>query len=614
MCGICGYIGSERPGLLQSMMDLMAHRGPDGEGRYESGRVHLGHRRLSIIDLSSDGAQPMTDERGALQLIYNGMLYNYKELRKELKENGHIFRSESDTEVIIHAYEQWGYDCLKKFNGMWGFCIYDPDQQILFLARDRFGIKPLYYLWEGSFFAFSSEIKPLLLCVSKPRENRKVLFDYLMYSAMEHTDGTFFKDVMKLRPGTYGVYDLKEGGLTINSYWDWGASDPLPDALDPPRYFRDLFIDGVKLRMRSDVPVGSCLSGGLDSSAIVGSVHSLHRDAGDNFSTFSAVYPGQVFDESRYIDVMIKKTGFHSQRVSPTADELARDLERLIYIMEEPMPICSMYAQYRVMNIAHEAGLKVLLDGQGGDELLAGYTTLYAYYFRELLGKGSVGALFREMTGYLRNHRSILPLALFVSLLLPQAIKRRFLHYGNLLSEEFRNEGKSYGGYFDDFINSPNLNRALRALLEVKLEHLLKWEDRNSMAFSIETRLPFLDYRLVSYMLKIPSSWKIHRGETKYILRKGLVDLLPPEIVNRQDKIGFATPEIQWLSHSSIQKILKKVLLSDECRSRKIFKPDALQEAINNSEKLNSFSARSLWRALSVEIWFRLFIDKIDHV
>ncbi len=609
MCGICGYIGKKRDGLLQSMMNLMIHRGPDGEGVFEDGPVHLGHRRLSIIDLSPRGAQPMTDENGRLQLVYNGMLYNYRELRADLKGLGHRFQSESDTEVILHAYEEWGYHCLERFNGMWAFCIYDPDQQVLFLSRDRLGIKPLYYLQKDEVFVFSSEIKPLLLSLPKRSVNRRILFDYLMYSALDHSEETFFQGVKKLPAGAYGVYDLRKHRLSIHSWWNCGASDTPPDQLDPPGQFRDLFMDSVKLRMRSDVPVGSCLSGGLDSSAIVSSIGAIQEGVDSRFSAFSAVYPGQPFDESRYIDIVIQRTGFRSVRVSPTAEDLARDLDRLIYIMEEPMPICSMYAQYRVMEIAHDAGLKVLLDGQGSDELLAGYFTMYAYYFRELLARGNLVNLSREIAGYLRNHRSLFPVALFLSLLLPGKTKQKFIHYGHLLSKEFRREGKSYGGYFNELIDSPDLSSALRALLSIKLEHLLKWEDRNSMSHSIETRLPFLDYRLLSFLQDLPSRWKIHRGETKYILRKGLRDLLPPEIARRQDKIGFATPEKEWLSSPAIQKILRGHLLSPECRSRGIFNPVKLESAVTRPNKLSPMAARSLWRALSVEIWFKKFID-----
>jgi asparagine synthase (glutamine-hydrolysing) len=394
MCGIAGILSRTPPdaALMERVCGSLAHRGPDGKGiwtgRCNDWNVMLGHRRLSIIDLSDAASQPMASADGSCHIVYNGEIYNYIELREELRGLGFEFRTKSDTEVILAAYRQWGADCLNRFNGMWAFAIHDAKKNILFCARDRFGIKPFYCFRKPGLFVFASEIKALLRHPEAPRvANASRVADFLAFGLVDHSPETFFKDIDRLPPAHYMV--IEDGRLSLQPYWVPPKAEPAPetDSAESASRFLELFSDAVRIRLRSDVPVGTCLSGGLDSSSIVcvanrimfGKDSPIDRDlVGERQKTFTACYGNAEFDERPFVDVVTGQTNASSHRVFPEAAILLKDMDALISHQEEPFGSTSIFAQWCVMRKVKETGVKVLLDGQGGDELLAGYDAYYA--------------------------------------------------------------------------------------------------------------------------------------------------------------------------------------------------------------------------------------------
>jgi asparagine synthase (glutamine-hydrolysing) len=622
MCGICGIYNFDgekiRKDLVGRMTETLRHRGPDGEGKYDKGHVGLGHRRLSILDLSDAGSQPMCNEDGKIWITYNGEVYNYPELREELAGLGHTFKSKTDTETIIHAYEEFGPDCLKRLNGMFAFAIYDEDKDLLFCARDRYGVKPFYYRTNGKSFVFASEIKALLADSSFPRrQNDRMIYDYLMFNRYDHSRETFFEGVFRLPPSRYAL--IRRGGTEEKTWWETTVRDA--GRISPKvaaDAFRGLFTDSVRMRLRSDVPVGSCLSGGLDSSSIVCTVDGLIGQK-EAFRTYSAVYDRQwERDESRYIEKVIERTGFQSSYTSPDGKGLLQDLSEFIYHQEEPLGHTSFFAQWSVMKLAQSHGAKVLLDGQGGDELLAGYRYMFGYYFRELLGKGRFLALAKEIAGYMRYQRDYFGFLLFIFLLAPSWLQRAIAYRVNVgagitgrrwIARDFHRRHERGSMVLDDFVNSKTLNAALKGHFDHKLEHLLRCEDRSAMAFSIETRLPFLDYRLVDFLFTIPSQMKIRGGKTKVILREAMKELLPEEISNRMSKFGFETKEDEWFRTSPMRERVADIIYSESFRMRPYYDENEVRNELEGFFEGKRNISRTVWKWINLELWLRMFID-----
>jgi len=607
MCGICGFTGFENRNLLNRMCDSIIHRGPDDWGTFSENNVSLGHRRLSIIDLKT-GRQPIHNEDKTIWITYNGEIYNYLELRKEL-ENKHKFYTDTDTEVIIHAYEEWGMDCLNKFNGMFAFVIYDKKKNILFLARDRFGIKPLYYYFKNNKFIFASEIKAILQHDIERIPDDLLIFEYLFYNISNHTDKTFFKGIKKIPKGYFAVLDIKQNKLDIERYWTLNIS-PEYNPGDEGKV-KDIFMDSIRLRLRSDVPVGSCLSGGIDSSSIVCSIAKLVDNK--NFNTFSAIFPGKEIDESQYIISVIESTKVNSHFTTPSGEGLMQDIMSFVYHQEEPVMGIGVYTQFKVMKLAHEKGLKVLLDGQGGDELLAGYKYFFGYYFKELLKKGKILKLIKEMSAYYKKHKRFYEIGMMLYLFLPYSFKRyMFQRENRYMNKDFIDKYQRKSTYFRDFIDAPSLNHSLLKHFEYKLEHLLTWEDKNSMAFSIETRLPFLDYRFVKYLFSLSSSSKIKNGETKAIFREAMKGMLPDKILQRQDKLGFATPEDDWIKLPEVSKFIDDIINSERFANRGYFDVDYIKKLFKDIDNGGFIwhNYKFIWKIVFLELWFRVFIDK----
>lgn len=650
MCGIVSVVAPiaapERESLAAAMCGLLAHRGPDDQGLYSAGAapLTLGHRRLSIIDLSPDGHQPM--RRGGLHVAYNGEVYNYLELREDLAALGHRFISRSDTEVLLAALQQWGEDGLSRVNGMFAILLFDEERRHLRLYRDRFGVKPLYYLFEpgrGIFLA-GSEPKAVLhgarhLGVPVAADP-DVLACFLADMPTETGEATFFTPLRRLPPGEVaeldlsGLTDLSEmgGRLTLRRrrWYDLrpGASSSPSSGVsgqDGDERFLSLFTDAIRVRLRSDVPVGTCLSGGLDSSSIV-CLASLRL--GVRPHAFSAVYgAGDPADESRHIDAVAAHAGVPSHRVDPQALFTPDALLSFLSLHDEPVGGTTVWAQHCVFKLARQHGMTVMLDGQGADEALTGYHGAYRPLWADLLGRGALRSLGHELraAGRLHGYRP-LPALLGAGWLLsrerlvPAPLYRAYLErkWRGLFSPE-RTAG--FRLHVPPFPQDPPHLRAwqeqgpLHAYLYQliygsSLQTILRFEDRNSMAASIEARAPFLDYRLVEHCLAQPAHALMRDGYTKSLLRRALRGVLPESVRLRADKIGFATPEARWL-RGPLRPVLEDLLFSPTMAGRGWFDIHELRRtfaalcADPSGASGGTVASYTLFKALNVELWLR---------
>ncbi len=592
----------------------LQHRGPDDQSTYLDDKVSLGHRRLSIIDLSPAGKQPKCNEDESIWIVFNGEIYNFQEIRPKLEERGHKFSSNSDTEVIIHAYEEWGTGCVERFNGMWAFAIYDKNQGTIFFSRDRFGVKPLYFYQDEKGLIFSSEIKGILQHNISRIPNDKVVYDFLILSFVDHTPDTFFQGIKRLMPGENMTYHLSDGTMERFRWYDLLRRSLEIGKIseeEAAKRIRELFEDSVRYRLISDVPVGSCLSGGIDSSSIVYAMRKIIDR--NKIKIFSMVFPGKKQDESSFIDKVVTDTRVEAHKVSPTSDDLQKDLSDLIWTQEEPFGSLSIYGQYKVMQLANKVGMKVLLDGQGSDEIFAGYFIYYKYYFFESLLSlhlSEAKKTSRAMKNKVNDMILFPAMTVLSSLGLSQGFLknlwlRKMRHLKGLKKFELSNPLLDRGF---------NLNRALYSdLTGYSIPQLLRYEDKNSMRWSIESRVPFLDYRLVELAVSLPSSYKIREGTTKYILRRALKGLVSDRILERKDKIGFATPDGDWLMATNFAEMEKEILNSATFRSRKYWKHEEVANLLNENlasgTKFKKDHMDALWRIINVELWLRTFVD-----
>jgi len=638
MCGIAGIVNfNNKPislNTLVKMTEIVKHRGPDdcgivlfdptignGKtgviefkklGRGENSRLNysvgFGHTRLSILDLSELGHQPMSNTDGSLWIVHNGEIYNYLELRAELISKGYKFSSNTDTEVILNAYKEWGQDCLNKFNGMWAFAIWDRRKSSLFCARDRFGVKPFYYYLDENVFLFVSEIKQILEYKEYRRKpNEKMIYDYLVIGLENHTSETFFNDISQLRGGEFALLNVGNRTFEKKRFYDLSmVCVTNKKEQDGYELFNKLFIDSVSLRLRSDVPVGSCLSGGLDSSAVVSVGSALLQKRGDKtFNTFTACWENEEIDERKYAEAVIASAGANGNFVYPSSEELVQDLSRLVWHQEEPFGSLSIFAQWSVMKAARDRGITVLLDGQGGDEVFLGYERYYAWFLLELIKKGKLIRFIHELIKSGENSK-----------LTQKEVILFYVYFNFNWVRALRLCRKTKPFMSADFMKSYNLSERLdifrriktvtdlqiHEIQEIQLAHLLRYADRNSMAFSIETRLPFLDYRLVEFALSMQSEYKIRDGWTKNLIREGLKRIIPEDIRKRKNKIGFEAPQAVLM-----QAILPKLIARIERGSvlGKYFNMDWLM----NTLKRNDLNNLTTWKALCLDLWFREFFN-----
>ncbi|MEQ1797590.1 MAG: asparagine synthase (glutamine-hydrolyzing) [Lacibacter sp.] len=594
MCGIAGIISMNQQHVsterLKAMTDAIAHRGPDGEGFWinENKTVGFGHRRLAIIDLSDAAAQPF-HYLNRYSITYNGEIYNYIELKEDLLKKGYQFRTQSDTEVILAAYDCWKEECLQQFDGMFAFAIWDEHEQSLFTARDRFGEKPFYYFFDGEQFVFASEMKALWAAGIKKEIDHTMLLNYIGLGWVKNPvdlSQTFYKNIVCLAQSHYLKLSLKDGKNEITQYWDLDKEtvSNLSEA-EAIEQFQSLFSTSIKRRLRSDVEVGTSLSGGLDSSSIAATISQL-TTYNVQLKTFTASFPGFEKDETAYAKQVADQFQLQQFTITPTAETLLNDIQKLIYHQEEPFQSSSIYAQYKVYELAKQHGVKVILDGQGADEILAGYYKYIHWFLQEKGRSRESGVVSRELNAFAQHQ---IPFewgwknkfaARFPEITAVQLESKAF--------KEIKFSAGIDAAYFKEHINKQTIFkpivRKLNDLLyyntmQFGLEELLRYADRNSMAHGREVRLPFLNHELVQFIFSLPSHYKIHNGFTKYILRESMKQVLPSSIVYRTDKVGYEPPQQQWMQTPGFTELLmesRKKLVSE-----KIIRANVLQQPIH---------------------------------
>lgn len=610
MCGIAGFFDpstkdySQSKEQLERMLASIAHRGPDNSSVNIEFPIALGHNRLSIIDLSDTSNQPM--EYQDFVLVFNGEIYNYIEIKQELIEKGFTFKTRSDTEVVLAAYSHWGESCVKKFVGMWAFAIWDRSRRILFCSRDRFGIKPFYYSTYGQSFYFASEYKPLKLSpFFDGKINDRQFLRGLQLGWMAYEDETYFEQIKALPEGCNLV--VKNGNIEIKKYWDIDTSLESTETFENKKKdFYQLFSDSIKLHYRSDVEVGVCLSGGLDSSAILSMAASLFPEK--EIKSFTIFYEGKdEVDERPFANEVIKKykniTPFY---YTPSDKEIQEALEHVLHFADVPISGSSPVSQYFLMKLAKEHGVKVLLDGQGSDEYLCGYMHTFNRLIGQKINKGKYFEALKILNQHKKEHNLSPKDAMLVLL---KGI------YASSHSEQdiFNYELKKLNSFLRGNLSKINsiqleekagdkiVNFNYHLLFHTSLPTLLHYEDRNSMAFSLESRVPFLDHRLVEYGFSLPLKDKINNAETKYILRKSLGGILPEAVANRKDKKGFVTPgEAKWLRGP-----LKHLLEDDFTPLNQWINPYELKKLIYNYQKGDNKQAKLLWRLIMLNLWLK---------
>ncbi len=602
MCGLCGVVELGRPSQrepVDRMLDELAHRGPDGRGVFAEESVCLGHLRLAIIDLSDAGLEPFASDDDRLQLVFNGEIYNYIELRDELRAKGHVFYTETDTEVLLAGYREWGRRCVERFNGMWAFAIWDRERRTLFASRDRLGIKPLYYLLDGSRLAFASE--PWVLGSRTP--NLRAVRDYVEQGYLDQGDETFFAGVRRLPPAH--SFEFGPHGLHVERYWTIEPTDPPTDAAEA---VRETFLDAVRLQLRADVPVGTCLSGGIDSSAIAVAVaHHGH----DHQKTVTAYFDDAGFDERPYAEAVVRRTNADAHWVTFTAGDLVENLPAIVQAQGEPFGSTSICAGWYVMREAKRAGLTVMLDGQGGDELFAGYRAYFGYRLSDLLRSGRVAEAGAELRAFAHVNGPRWAAVALVNPHVPDrvrlAARARLRGCNSLATPELRALPPANGGNGSAFPD--RLRRYQQLVLSQRgLPELLRYEDRNSMAHSLEARVPLLDHRLVELAFSLPGDELIRRGETKSVLRRAITDLLPPEVAKRRDKLGFVTPEGRFL-RAELGALAADVFSSRSFGERGFVDAASAQRRLEAHRRGGLDAGMELWRVLNFELWARRFLD-----
>jgi asparagine synthase (glutamine-hydrolysing) len=614
MCGIAGELRFDecmsRHSVIKAMCDAQIHRGPDDEGYYVNGPVGVGIRRLAIIDLTK-GLYPLRNEEGTIHLVFNGEIYDFGALRTELESYGHDFRSKTDAETVVHSYEQWGTGCISRLRGMYAFALWDEAKKELWIARDHFGIKPLYYYQNDSFFVFASEIKPLLAHPDVPvHPNGTVIREFLWSGLVDDTEQTFFEGINRLAPAHHLL--IQPNGLWKRErYWMPNFSRDVDGKIsgDEIERTRRLFLEAVRRQLVSDVPVGTCLSGGIDSSSVVCAVKRVHPSGtvstGQRIKTFSAIFPGDVVDESAFARDVCKATEAEHNPVTPTAMDLWRDLPTVVKCQEEPFPSTSIYAQWRVMKRARELGITVMLDGQGGDELLGGYIPrYYVSYLLTLRKHGRYSRLLKEGLLSFDLTRS------FVGASIGRLVAR-MVAFGKHVITRRRTVGPEYS-----ILGDPPLGRTIQPLDDLPtmmemdtgvtiLPSLLRYEDKNSMWHSVEARVPFLDIQFFEYVASLPLDKKLHNGWTKHIFRLAMKNILPESIRLRRTKIGFQTPENAWLN--DLREELRELFYQSNLVGTDYYNIEVLRRLLSKT-KLTNQETSLIWRITSLELWYREFI------
>jgi asparagine synthase (glutamine-hydrolysing) len=662
MCGISGIVAlntgnRELIKSLPTLLDTIKHRGPDDEGAVffskdkfistygndtptevkesqlpyapkntinkldESYFLGLGHRRLSILDLSELGHQPMCDKTENYWIVYNGEIYNYQELKLELSELGYEFISQTDTEVLLYAYIEWGEKCLNKLNGMWSFVIYDRNKNELFGARDRFGVKPFYYSNKDNSFAFSSEIKSLVQLPDFKKEiNPKAVYDYLVLGKLEVDDESFFKGISELKPAHFFKFDLTKSNFKVRKYYElhfnkkWNSFNK-NELNSYSKEIYDKTYSAIESHLNADVKVGTCLSGGLDSSIVATVINDVLKNNSEKNpqELFTATYPSHKINEEKWAERIANSTNSNWNKTTPNANDLKSQIEDLVYYQDIPFTSSSSFSQYKVMELANRASVKVTLDGQGADELFGGYSPHYVSSIYNSLKTFSINSFLNNINGEKSNfsNRSLttsLPLKYYYSKFFNSSFKNKLIKSQPELKFISNDLWENYQNRFslknDNF--SCNLNQLLSyQFTNTPLKHLLRLADRNSMRFSIESRIPFADdINLIESTFNISGSYKIRNGSSKYLLREAFKKLLPKEIIKRKDKIGFATPETEWFIE--LKPYFRELIF--EQKTDEFVNWEGIQNDFENiyNNALKS-STQRLWRLINFAIWRKVY-------
>ena len=613
MCGIAGILRAPRDVApiderLRRMIDVLGHRGPDDRAMWSDDRIGLGHTRLSIIDLSAAGRQPMHDPEGRFVIVYNGEIYNYRELRQELEARGHHFQTATDTEVVLRAYREWGEQSLDRFNGMWAFVIWDRERKVLFAARDRTGKKPLYFVQDADgTFIFASEVKALMAIGRRFGLDAQAAFDFLSQGTYGHLGRRSFFAGLDQLPAAHSLR-IENGRAEMRRYWDLPRVEhrdriPYDDAARAK--FRELLRSAVALRLRADVPVGTTLSGGLDSSTITLLIDEITNGA--PMHVFTSQFPGSIIDETPYVEsVMARLKAPILHRAPPSPDELPSELLKVLDHQEEPFGDTSIVAHFRLMAAARSAGVPVVLSGQGGDESLLGYPSMVNAYLGSLLiheparflseARAWARSSGRPFWAVLRDSAPhVLPLAIR-----DRARQRVIQKMASVVTPDLR-ERVSWRR-FDDEPGRTSLDSYLAQVFKrFALPHLTHYDDRNAMAHSVEGRMPFLDYRLVEFLASLRYEALFASGMTKRILRESFSDILPDDIRRRGDKVGFFTPMAAWMrSHATW---IQEFMTDDRVRSLGVLEPSRFRTQLRAFLAGDTGAQLAIWRAFILHLW-----------
>jgi asparagine synthase (glutamine-hydrolysing) len=617
MCGFAGMVGFDGLPADKQAVDRMTaalvHRGPDDGGLYMSGSIGFGFRRLSILDLTPAAHQPMVSEDGQLILVFNGAIYNYVELRRELQSLGHTFRSTGDTEVLLHAYRQWGPDCLQKLNGMWAFLIYDRQRCCVFGSRDRFGVKPLFYYRSNRHVLFASEIKGIRASgLYQGEVNWKIASNFLLQGQLNDGEERFFTGIHQLPPGTAFELDI-EGNWKQWRFWSL-STIPSIDCRNPALALGDLFEDSVRLRMRSDQPVGVTLSGGLDSTSIICMLAKLKSESEHERVTAlqAFCFMAEEFDESAYIsDTLIQtQATLHRLQVGPL--ELWDKMEKVLWFHDEPVHSLNAFVGFELMMLAAKNGIRVVLCGQGADEVMAGYSSYFPDYWEMLIRQGRIGDAWNEIQLYAARHvgsarnyflaalgkvglTTLHHLPAYHSLSVWKN-QRKYRHNRWFSEELCRHYENEVPEYLDLSLN----NVQMRSVENAPLPLYLRIEDRNSMAHSVETRLPFLDYRLVSLVFNMASEWKLRGPWNKFVLREAMRQRIPESVRTRVDKMGFPVPDQKWFAQD-LYGPMQDLLASQAVRERGIYNVRTISDDLQRHRGGHIDVARRLFNVAQFE-------------
>jgi asparagine synthase (glutamine-hydrolysing) len=646
VCGIAGIFHRDGEPVsrqeIEQMNALQAHRGPDGDGIFLDEEVGLGHRRLAIIDLTEAGHQPLTLEGHSIS--YNGEVYNYRELRLELEALDHTFRSDCDTEVVLRSYLQWGRNCVKRFNGMFAFAIWNAKDRVLFCARDRLGIKPFFYFQHNETFEFASELKALLRKPERRVPRLRTLVRFMGEGLTDDEWDTFYRRMRMLPPAHTMMVSRR--GIELDRYWridpgqSWKSFCPntqlnmppqqdrlveesyFPNTLDlneAAHIFRGMFAESVNLRMRSDVPVGTCLSGGLDSSSVVTCASEL---ISHSMETFSSVYTDPGYDEKSYIDDVVKACHTNPHSIESDGRDLPDIFDKIVWAQDEPTAGPGLYSQWKVMETAQKS-VTVLLDGQGGDELLAGYYHYFREYLSELAkqlvaNKQDLQAVFRaaeiikDVTG--TDHTALAERAIrrakrpkILSMFQkdrPGRVKTPELLHPDLVTQFSKKDATRME--IDKIFDNSLSQKLYNDLTRFSIPPLLRYEDRNSMAFSLEARVPFLDHRLIEFCFALPNQFKIDPPHTKLVLRKAMNGRLPKTVTKRQDKLGYPTPVANWL-REGLNGWIQDLLHSQSFQECELLHASTAMKIYEDHMK-GADRSWDLWRVLHVYRWNELYL------